>query len=156
MGVSGCGKTTIGRSLAEKLSARFVEGDSFHPDSNVAKMAGGTPLTEADRAPWLAAIRNEIELAIKEDESLIVACSALTRRSRDALGHAENQIKFVFLNAPRDAIAARLASREGHFMPQILLDSQFETLEMPTAEEATHVDALLPAEDLVAEIIERI
>ena len=156
MGVSGCGKTTIGKELAERLSARFVEGDAFHSPANIEKMTNGTPLTELDREPWLQSIRNEIEVAIQSCESLVVACSALTRKSRELLGLEEAQIQVVYLDAPKNVIANRLANRDDHFMPQELLDSQFDTLQAPTQHEAIHVDATLPMRRVIELILKRI
>lgn len=130
MGVSGCGKSTVGEALAARLNRRFVEGDALHPDANRSKMAAGTPLTDADRAPWLDRIREEMSRA---EAPLVVACSALRRAYRDRLrGKGESAprpVTFVHLTETRDVIAARIEGRQGHFMPVSLLDSQYATLE---------------------------
>lgn len=127
MGVSGSGKSTIGELLAQKLSATFIDGDLLHPDSNVAKMAAGTPLNDADRKPWLEAVGQQ--LAGAGDESLVIACSALKKSYRDLIRAADPTARFVLLDGPRELLAERLASRKGHFMPSTLLQSQLDILE---------------------------
>ena len=139
MGVSGSGKTTIGVDLAHKLGWPFLEGDDLHPPANVAKMHGGTPLTDADRWPWLDAIKGWIDARLAEGGSEgghgVVACSALRRAYRERLGVGQHDVAVVFLHADRALLVDRLARRKGHFMPAELLDSQITTLEPPTAEE---------------------
>lgn len=129
MGVSGTGKSTVGRLLADDLGWAFLEGDDVHPAANVAKMRAGIPLTDADRAPWLAAIRDELSANADEGRSTVVTCSALRRAYRDVLREARGRVRFVHLEVPPDELARRMAQREGHFMPASLLASQLATLE---------------------------
>jgi gluconokinase len=133
MGVAGTGKSTVAGLLAEQLNWEFQEGDALHPPANVAKMSAGTPLTDADRWPWLDAIAAWIKDKAQRGEPGILTCSALKRSYRDRL-RGPNVI-FVFLNGPREVIAARMAARPDHFMPPALLNSQLATLEPPTADE---------------------
>ena len=134
MGVTSTGKSLIGSRLAEALGGRFVDGDDLHPRSNVEKMARGEPLDDTDRAPWL----DRIGAALAEDDggAIVIACSALKRSYRDRIRAAAGPTTFVHLTGRRDLIAARMAEREGHFMPVSLLESQIATLEPPGADEA--------------------
>lgn len=136
MGVSGSGKSTIASMLAQKLGWEYQDGDWFHPQANVDKMAAGHALTDADRGPWLAAIAQWIETTRLAGRHGVVACSALHRSYRDVLvgGHPD-AVRIVFLDGSKELIAARLSLRSGHFMPAALLDSQFAALEPPTADE---------------------
>lgn len=138
MGVSGVGKTTIGRSLAEKLNAAFLEGDKFHPPANVEKMRTGTPLTDADREPWLRALAAEAERWAARGENAVIACSALKRRYRAILTERV-AMRFVHLTGEPALIKARLDARVGHYMPPSLLPSQLATLEAPGADEGAIV-----------------
>ncbi|QJX00327.1 gluconokinase [Frigoriglobus tundricola] len=132
MGVTGTGKTTIGKLLAGKLGWTFVEGDDFHPAANVAKMHAGVPLTDADRAPWLAALRERIDAASAQGENVVLACSALKHAYQEYLRqHEPDNVRYVYLHAAEELIRDRLAARKGHFMNPGLLHSQFETLEPP-------------------------
>jgi gluconokinase len=154
MGVSGSGKTTIARQLANVLHWPIQEGDDLHPPANVAKMSAGTPLTDEDRWPWLHAIAAKIETWRVAGNSGIVTCSALKRAYRDILvaGHAD--VRVVYLQGTKELIAGRLAARRGHFMPAALLDSQFATLEEPAADEhpiTVHIGP--PAGAVVADIL---
>lgn len=135
MGVSGCGKSTVGEGLGERLGWPFRDGDSFHSPANVAKMHAGIPLTDEDRWPWLAAIASWIAELRAKGEHGIVACSALKRVYRDALRDGHEDVRFVYLQGSKDLIASRLAARKDHFMPPSLLDSQFATLEPPGPDE---------------------
>jgi gluconokinase len=138
MGVSGAGKTTIGRLLAHTLGWRFLEGDDFHPPANVAKMHAGVPLTDEDRAPWLETLRGVLAEAVARGENVVLACSALRERYRQVLSVDPAQVRWVYLQGAPALIAKRLAARRGHFMPASLLDSQFNVLEEPR--EALGVD----------------
>lgn len=129
MGVSGSGKSTVALMLASRLGRPMGEGDDFHPAANVAAMAAGRPLTDADRAPWLAAIRDWITARDEAGESTVVACSALRRAYRDALRAGPGTVRFVHLDVPEPVLERRVAGRRGHFMPASLLASQLETLE---------------------------
>lgn len=147
MGVSGSGKTTVGLRLASLLDARFVDADAVHPPANVEKMASGVPLTDADRAPWLGRLRDELAGA----GSTVVTCSALKRRYRDVLREAGG-VTFVFLDIDRDAAIERVAGREGHFMKVDMVDSQFADLEPPQADE--HDIVVVDAEPFIADVVE--
>jgi gluconokinase len=133
MGVSGSGKSTIGRALAERLGVPYAEGDDFHPPANVAKMASGHPLTDADRWPWLRAIAAWI--TTHSASGGVITCSALKRTYRDVLRTAAGEVWFLHVAGDRSVIADRLAARRGHFMPAALLDSQFADLEPLGADE---------------------
>ena len=139
MGVSGCGKSTVGEGLAKALHLPFLEGDSLHPPRNVALMASGTPLTDEDRAGWLDTIAARLA-ALPDDAGLVVSCSALKRAYRDRLRRAAPDVRFVHLHGTPVLLAQRLQQRQHLYMPPTLLDSQLATLEMPTADE--HVIAL--------------
>ncbi|GHS86251.1 gluconokinase [Actinomycetota bacterium] len=129
MGVAGSGKTTVAEILADRLGWPFAEADDFHPAANIAKMSAGTPLTDEDRWPWLAAMRDWLTEQARAGRSAIVTCSALKVAYRDVLREAEGRVRFVHLDGTAEVIGSRLASRSGHFMPPSLLPSQFETLE---------------------------
>jgi gluconokinase len=157
IGPAGAGKTTVGTALAHSLGWRFVDADDFHSPENRARLAHGDALSDADRAPWLASLRREIERAIEHDESIVLACSALRRSYRAALrppskGAAE-QVRFVYLRASVAQLDRRLRTRVGHFAPPALLESQLETLEEPFPEEGVlTVDGERPVGELVAGI----
>jgi gluconokinase len=150
MGVSGCGKSTIGRSLAQALGARFLEGDRFHPDSNIARMRAGKPLGDEDRAPWLEAIGAVLHDPATAAQPLVLACSALRRAYRDALRAGPRPLYWIHLTAGRATLRRRVESRGGHFFNPALLDSQLRTLEAPDATElALALDSALPPAELV-------
>ncbi len=136
MGVAGCGKSTLGARLAKDLGWAFQDGDDLHPAWNIAKMAAGVPLDDADRAPWLAAIRRWIDERIAAGRDGVVTCSALRRAYRDRLTLDRPEVRIVHITGTPALIAERLAARAGHFMPASLNDSQFATLEPPEADEA--------------------
>ena len=151
MGVSGVGKTTIGVRLAERLGVPFVEGDSFHPPANIAKMSSGVPLDDADRLPWLEALAAELERARRTGGGIVLVCSALRRSYRDILRDGHDDVVFLFLAGDKTLIGERLAARRGHFMPPGLLDSQFAALEPPGPDErAVRVPVGGAAEETVA------
>lgn len=157
MGVCGSGKSLIGARLADALGVAMVEGDEYHPPANVAKMAAGIPLADADRAGWLDALAERLAEARREGRGLLVTCSALKRPYRDRLREGDPEARFIHLSADRELLAARMTSRSGHFMPASLLDSQLATLEPPAPDEhAWVVDAARPAEDIVRELLARI
>lgn len=135
MGVSGCGKTTIGEALARRLGWSFADADSFHPPANIAKMSAGQPLDDDDRAPWLAAIAAWIDQRRGGSDSAVVTCSALKRRYRAVIVGGRPEVRLVYLDGSRELIAKRLAGRHEHFMPGALLDSQFAALEPPGPDE---------------------
>lgn len=153
MGVSGSGKTTVGRILAERLGWTFLEGDDFHPPGNVEKMRAGVPLTDADRKPWLADLRERIDTAVARDESAVLACSALKHAYRDYLEKHEpdpNCVRYVYLHGSEELLRQRLAGRKGHYMNPQLLHSQFDALEAPT--DAVRVDVTGTPEEIADRI----
>ena len=135
MGVAGSGKTTVGQALAAELGVEYAEADDFHPKSNIAKMSAGTPLTDADRTPWLRAIAAWIHT--HQTSGGVVSSSALKRTYRDTL-RADNDVWFLHLTGPADVIAERISARTAHFMPASLLNSQLADLEPLTPDEHGH------------------
>ncbi len=157
MGVSGSGKSTIARELANRLGWSFEEGDELHPKSNIAKMRSGIPLDDADRKPWLEAIAAWIDNQQARNTPGVITCSALKRRYRDAIIDARSNVRLVYLRGNYELIASRLAQRHGHFMPTSLLQSQFDVLEEPAADEnAVVVDAAPSPVEIVNAIIARL
>ena len=150
MGVSGCGKTLIGNAVAQLLGLAFIEGDELHPPRNVALMAAGTPLTDADRADWLATIATRLRLAQAAGQGLVVSCSALKRSYRDGLRAACPGLRFVYLQGSAALLHQRMLARTGHYMPASLLASQLATLEPPAADEAAISVDIGPPPDHVA------
>ena len=146
MGVSGAGKTTLGELLAKRLGWRFIEGDDYHPPANVAKMAAGVPLEDADRWPWLDALNRRL----RREQDAIVACSALKESYRRRLLAGIGDARVVYLHADKALIAARVAARKHRYMPASLLDSQFAALEPPQA--AISVDVAGDPRSCVEEI----
>jgi gluconokinase len=157
MGVSGSGKSTVGDALAKRLGWLYEDGDKFHPESNVAKMAAGHPLTDEDRWPWLRAIADEIDRLGAAGVRSVIACSALRRVYRDILVHGRSDVRLVYLSGTQGLIADRLSRRKGHFMPEGLLASQFNTLEPPTADErAVTVSIDAPADRIVDDVLRQL
>jgi gluconokinase len=149
MGVTGAGKTTVGHALASDLGWRFTDADMYHSVGNVAKMRAGIPLTDADRAPWLAALHEAITSWLAAGENVVLACSALKAEYRKIL-LVSPEVKLVYLRADRALVAARLAARRDHYMNPVLIGSQFTTLEEPA--NALTIDASLATEAIVAGI----
>jgi len=157
MGVAGTGKSTVARALAERLGWPFAEGDDLHSAANVAKMAAGIPLEDADRWPWLDAIGAWTTGQAAEGNSTIVTCSALRRTYRDRLRAAAADTVFVHLDGSPDLLAERMTARKDHFMPTSLLASQLRTLEPLEADEAGFtVDVELPAAAIVEAVLDRL
>lgn len=155
MGVSGSGKTTVGKALSRQLGWTFVDADDFHPVANVEKMHRGEPLTDEDRRPWLTAIHQRLLEAAQRGENVVLACSALKHAYRDYLQHEEPEhISFVYLHGSEELIRQRLAARTGHFMNPTLLHSQFEALEAP--DDAIEVDIAPPPEEIAINIRHRL
>ncbi len=151
MGVSGCGKTSVGRQLSQILNWPFFDGDDFHPPENVAKMAAGTPLTDADRTPWLANLHDLIAKHLRSQKSLLLACSALKQKYRDQLAQGNPGTIFVHLHGNFETIYQRMQARSGHYMKAEMLQSQFETLEPPA--NAIIIDIRQNLDTIVTEII---
>ena len=151
MGVSGSGKTTVGKLLAKELDLPFYDADDFHPKQNVQKMEAGKPLTDQDREPWLHHL-SEMITRWNSNSGAVLACSALKESYRLTLKAADNSVQFVFLDGDIDLIRKRMKSREGHYMPSSLLESQFEALEIPS--NAIRVSIDQPPADIVKEILE--
>jgi len=154
MGVSGSGKTTVASLLAGRLGWEFEDGDDFHPAANVEKMQAGTPLTDEDRWPWLAAIAAWIDRVRAEGRHGVVTCSGLKRAYREILVGDRPDVRLVYLKGDRDLIGRRMAARHGHFMPTSLLDSQFRTLQVPAPDENPLVVSVGGTpQQIVAEIV---
>jgi gluconokinase len=152
MGVAGCGKSEAGQRIAHALGLPLVEGDAFHPPSNIGKMRSGVPLTDADRAGWLDALANEMSA---RPQGAVLTCSALKRSYRDRLRAAVRDLRFVHLSLPQHEAQRRVASRPGHFMPPSLVASQFAALEDPSQEPGVVVvDACLPLQEVAAKAVE--
>ena len=157
MGVSGCGKSSVGAQLAHALGAAYLEGDSLHPPRNVALMAAGTPLTDADRAGWLQALAARLQKAHADGAALVLSCSALKRRYRDTLRSGCPGLRFVHLHGTPALLAVRLAERKGHYMPASLLPSQLQALEMPQADEqALGFDIAAPVDEIVSSALQQL
>ena len=157
MGVSGCGKSTVGTELSQALGWPFRDADSFHPPANVEKMSQSIPLTDDDRWPWLDAIGAWMDERLARGEPGIVSCSALKRAYRARIGAKRQGVRLIYLLGSQDMIASRLAARTDHFMPPGLLESQFATLEEPGPEErALVVGIAMPPRYMATSIIEKL
>lgn len=150
MGVAGSGKSTHARALAASLGWDFADADDFHPPANIRKMSSGTPLDDTDRAPWLAALRAEIASRLAGNRPLVLACSALKQAYRDTLLVDRARMRFVFLHGTPEVLAARLASRTGHFAGPALLASQLAALEPPT--DAIRIDISMTTKSQIAAV----
>ena len=152
MGVSGCGKSSVGAALADRLSGVYIDGDDLHPAENVAKMSAGVPLTDADRWHWLNSVG---ECLARAEGTALIGCSALKQIYRDRIRAAvDGTVRFIHLAGKKEVIAARLQARQGHFMPAALLESQLATLEPPAADEqAITVDIDQPFDAVIAAVI---
>lgn len=150
MGVMGSGKTTVGKERARRLGCAFHDGDDYHPEANRLKMGRGIPLTDADREPWLLALRSVIEAELAKGGDAVVACSALRKRYRRMLIPDVSRVRLVYLKGDKALIASRLQQRTGSFASNDLLDSQFKTLEEPR--DALVVDISKPLADIVERI----
>ncbi|MBE2222577.1 MAG: gluconokinase [Anaerolineae bacterium] len=153
MGVSGCGKSTIGQALADTLDCPFYDGDDFHPPENVAKMASGIPLNDDDRAPWLAALHDLLLAHAERGETAVLACSALKKKYREQLRAGNDTVLFVYLQGDFDLIWQRMQTRQAHYMKAEMLQSQFDTLEAPSGQEAVIVSITMPVEEMIEEIV---
>ena len=154
MGVCGCGKSTVAELYARRTGATLIEADDFHPPENVAKMSAGTPLTDEDRAGWLAAMADRLAAGKARGEAMVVTCSALKKAYRDRLRAGDPDLFFVFLDGSRELLQARMDARKGHFMPPGLLGSQLATLEPPNlaTERCLHVGIRLTPQQICATV----
>lgn len=157
MGVCASGKTTIGEHLAKKLGRKFIDGDDLHPRANIQKMASGQPLNDDDRKPWLERIRDAAYSLESKNEHGIIVCSALKKIYRDQIREGNENVTFLFLDGSKELILERMRARQGHFMKENMVNSQFEALERPEDEPSTifvSIDATI--EDVVSNAAELI
>lgn len=150
MGVSGSGKSTVGKMLADSLHWHFIDADAFHSQENIEKMTNGIPLTDTDRTPWLQTLQAAIKKWIQENQNVILACSALKASYRQYLLFDEKNIKLIFLKGSFDTIQKRLQARQNHFMSDALLQSQFDSLEEP--DRAIIIDISQPINEIINNI----
>ncbi|MGI2204827.1 gluconokinase [Shewanella oncorhynchi] len=136
MGVSSCGKSSIGAAVAEALETKFIDGDDLHPRANIIKMKSGSPLNDSDRAPWLERINDAVYSIEQKGEQGVIVCSALRRQYRDLIRQNNSKLVFIHLYGDFELVKERMFARKAHFMPIELLKSQFDTLEMPATDEA--------------------
>lgn len=153
MGVSGCGKTTVGQALAAQLGYAFYDGDDFHPPENVAKMANGIPLDDTDRAPWLARLHDLLHAHIARGEGVVLACSALKRRYREQLRVGNEGVQFVYLQGDFEVIWERMRTRPQHYMKASMLQSQFDALEPPDSHEAIPIPITASLDTILATLL---
>ncbi|MCI0609580.1 MAG: gluconokinase [Anaerolineae bacterium] len=150
IGVSGSGKTTIGKAIASKLGWDFYDADDFHPQENISKMEMGIPLTESDRAPWLASLHDLIESCLTRGRPGVLACSALKESYRQKLMEGNDSVQLIYLKGSYDLIWSRVSARKDHYMKPEMLQSQFDALEEPT--NARAVDISQSVDEIVQEI----
>jgi gluconokinase len=155
MGVSGCGKTTVGQALAAQLKCRLYDADDFHSPQNRAKMASGVPLSDEDREPWLATLAALIAEHLGRGETAVLACSALKRSYRDRL-RVNQRVRFIYLEGEFDLIWQRMSSRRDHYMKAEMLESQFEALEPPRTNEAIKIPIDRSVDEIIAAILRAI
>jgi gluconokinase len=155
MGVAGSGKTTVGEKLAARLGGnwRFSDADHFHSAPSIEKMSRGLPLGDADRAPWLAALGAHLDACAARGQQVVLACSALKEAYRRQFAGTAESTRFVYLKGDFAAIRARLRARPGHYLKETMLRSQFDTLEEPAPDAALVIDAALPPDEIVAQIV---
>ncbi len=153
MGVSGCGKSTVGEALAVHLNCPYYDADDFHPPENLAKMGRGVPLDDMDRAPWLASLAELIRKHLEKGETAVLACSALKKRYRDQL-RVSRQVQFIFLEGSFDIIWQRMQARQNHYMKGEMLHSQFEALEPPDEDEAIAAPIDQTVDDILTQILQ--
>lgn len=155
MGVCGCGKSEIGRRIADGAGYAYIEGDESHPADNIAKMAAGTPLDDADRAGWLLALQAKIRKAAERGEGYVLSCSALKRRYRDELRGGDGALVFIHLDGSPEVILSRVTARKDHFMPTTLIESQFNDLERLEADEVgMELDIRMKPDQLVDKVMQ--
>ncbi len=154
MGVSGCGKTTIGLRLADSLSCQFYDGDDYHPEENIKKMTSGQPLNDDDRKPWLEELNRLMAICDKSGKDAVLACSALKRKYRECLAKNIIDMKFVYLKGSYEQILQRMQSREGHYMKADMLRSQFQAFEEP--DNAIMVDIDVDPESLTQNVVKEL
>jgi gluconokinase len=157
MGVSGSGKSTLGEALRDGYGFRYIDADDLHPPANVAKMRAGTPLTDEDRAPWLASLAALLASGAARGEDTVMACSALKARYRDILSGSGAAVLFAYLAIERETVTRRVGARPDHYMPASLVDSQFAALEAPQpGPDVLWLDASRPADELCRLVVERL
>lgn len=154
MGVSGSGKTTIGKAIATKIGWDFYDADDFHPQENIAKMENGIPLTDSDRAPWLAALHDLIESCLKLNQPGVLACSALKENYRQKLLEGNQEVKLIYLKGSYELIWSRMSARKDHYMKPEMLRSQFDALEEPS--DALVVDISLSVDEIKQIILQHL
>jgi gluconokinase len=154
MGVAGCGKTTVGKVLAQRLGWDFYDADDFHPPKNIDRMAHGIPLDDSDRTPWLARLHDLISSSLTQNRPGVLACSALKESYRQQLLAGNEDVQIIYLKGTFDLVWSRLSARKEHYMKPYMLESQFEALEEPT--NALVIDISIPVNDIVQEILKQV